>query len=258
MENELKTDYKQNRSKGLGFGLILVAIGILTLGFNFGWIDSPLKRVLFSWPMILVVIGTAKIIKRDYFTAAILYTIGFFFLMPRIIGAYPAYFPNFDGGFTHTFWPVLLIISGVLLILSKLYGNPSCSQVTCEKNYSKKTDYSNYSRPTGSFEKNAIFGGGEHIVLEPNFTGGEVNAIFGGLTLDLRHSTLAEGVSRLEVNAVFGGVTIIVPRDWFVETQMDAVFGGFEDKRLIKEPINPQRKLLIKGACVFGGGELRD
>ncbi len=57
MENELKTDYKQNRSKGLGFGLILVAIGILTLGFNFGWIDSPLKRVLFSWPMILVVIS---------------------------------------------------------------------------------------------------------------------------------------------------------------------------------------------------------
>ncbi|MBP6611318.1 MAG: hypothetical protein KA206_09535 [Paludibacter sp.] len=258
MENELKTDYKQNRSKGLGFGLILVAIGILTLGFNFGWIDSPLKRVLFSWPMILVVIGTAKIIKRDYFPAAILYTIGFFFLMPRIIGAYPAYFPNFDGGFTHTFWPVLLIISGIMLILNKLYGNPSnCSHRYNAKCSTTKSDgYS--SNSTGSFEKNAIFGGGEHIVLEPNFSGGEVNAIFGGLTLDLRHSTLAEGVSRLEVNAVFGGVTIIVPRDWFVETQMDAVFGGFEDKRLIKDPVNPQRKLIIKGACVFGGGELRD
>jgi len=258
MENELKTDFNPKRSKGLGFGLILVVIGILTLGFNFGWIDSPLKRVLFSWPMILVVIGTAKIIKRDYFTAAILYTIGFFFLMPRIIGAYPAYFPNFDGGFTHTFWPVLLIISGVLLILSKLYGAPKEWRHGHPRNCKSKNADDYYCKSSGSFEKNAIFGGGEHIVLEPNFTGGEVNAVFGGLTLDLRHTTLAEGVSRLEVNAVFGGVTIIVPRDWFVETQMDAVFGGFEDKRLIKEPINTQRKLLIKGACVFGGGELRD
>jgi len=258
MENELKTDFNPKRSKGLGFGLILVVIGILTLGFNFGWIDSPLKRVLFSWPMILVVIGTAKIIKREYFSAAILYSIGFFFLMPRIISAYPAYFPNFDGGFTHTFWPVLLIISGVLLILSKLYGAPKEWAHGHNRNCKSKNADEYYCKPSGSFEKNAIFGGGEHIVLEPNFTGGEVNAVFGGLTLDLRHTTLAEGVSRLEVNAVFGGVTIIVPRDWFVETQMDAVFGGFEDKRLIKEPINTQRKLLIKGACVFGGGELRD
>lgn len=258
MENELKTDFNHKRSKGLGFGLLLVVIGILTLGFNFGWIDSPLKRVLFSWPMILVVIATAKIIKREYFTSAILYTIGFFFLMPRIIDAYPAFFPNFDRGFTHTFWPVLLIISGILLILSKLYGNPKECRYRKGKNFSSDKTDEYYSKQTSAFEKNAIFGGGEHIVLEPNFTGGEVNAVFGGLTLDLRHTTLAEGVSRLEVNAVFGGVTIIVPRDWFVETQMDAVFGGFEDKRLIKEPINPQRKLVIKGACVFGGGELRD
>jgi predicted membrane protein len=208
--------------------------------------------------MILIIIGTAKVIKREYFTAAILYSIGFFFLMPRIIKAYPAYFPNFDGGFTHTFWPVLLIISGILLILSKLYGTPRGGCNTSFKNCTDNQKHSNYSKTTGSFEKNAVFGGGEHIVLEPNFTGGEVNAIFGGLTLDLRHSTLAPGVSHLEVNAVFGGVTIIVPRDWYVETQMDAVFGGFEDKRLVKDSINLERKLIIKGACVFGGGELRD
>ena len=96
-------------------------------------------------------------------------------------------------------------------------------------------------------------------MLEPDFKGGEINAVFGGLTLDLRHTNLAEGTSRLEVNAVFGGVTVIIPNDWFVETNIDAVFGGFEDKRQIKVTnYNSERKLVITGACVFGGGELRN
>jgi hypothetical protein len=119
-------------------------------------------------------------------------------------------------------------------------------------------DYANYEGPIGSFSKNSVFGGGEHIVLEPEFKGGELNAVFGGMTLNLRHTNLPEGVTRLEVNAVFGGVTIIVPEDWMVETHLDSVFGGFEDKRLVKIPQDNGRKLIITGACVFGGGEIRN
>jgi len=253
MEKQIKDSNHTVYGKGLGTGILLMVIGVLFLGFNFGLIDSPLKRVIFSWPMILVVIGVVKTIKRDYFTAAILYVIGFFFLMPKIIHAYPQSFPGMDGNFTHIYWPLLLIVGGIFLIMKRLYGKPwEFSKMEGKHHCSKNA----YNGPVGSFSKNSIFGGGEHIVLEPDFKGGEINAVFGGLTLDLRHTNLAEGTSRLDVNAVFGGVTIFVPTDWFVETHIDAVFGGFEDKRLVKLPLNTERKLLITGACVFGGGEL--
>ena len=43
MENDLKQSFRRGHNKGLGFGFFLVIIGIVLLGFNFGYIDSPLK-----------------------------------------------------------------------------------------------------------------------------------------------------------------------------------------------------------------------
>ena len=95
-------------------------------------------------------------------------------------------------------------------------------------------------------------------MLDPEFKGGDMNAVFGGISLDLRRTNLPVGETRLEVNAVFGGITIFVPSDWYVETHLDSVFGGFKDNRVPKEPLDTTKKLIIVGSCVFGGGELRN
>ncbi|MBP1677057.1 MAG: hypothetical protein H6Q20_1616 [Bacteroidetes bacterium] len=264
MDNEIKKTYHSGYTKGLGFGLILMLIGVLFLGFNFGILGPELKRVFFSWPMILVLIGVVNLFKRHFTSGTILLVIGGFFLMPRVISAYPAYFPGMDGGFTYTYWPVLLIIAGILLIISKIFGknwgfvdNNNDKQCGRHHHHHQNYNYEKYYK-NSEFSKNSIFGAGEHIVLDPVFKGGELNAVFGGITLDLRKTTLAEGDTRVDINAVFGGVTIIVPPDWYIETRLDSVFGGFEDKRFKIENPDMTRKLIITGACVFGGGELRD
>ena len=82
--------------------------------------------------------------------------------------------------------------------------------------------------------------------------------MFGSLTIDLRKTSIKEGITHLEVNSVFGSVTIFLPQDWLVETNVDAVFGGFEDQRRQDKNIDMNRKLVITGACVFGGTELRN
>ena len=115
----MKNSFRSGRTKGLGFGLLLVAVGVVLLGANAGLIASPLKWVLISWPMLLIVIGAAKIFKREYFTATILFIIGAFFLIPKIFRAFPESFPGMDGSFTHTYWPLLLIAAGILMVLSK-------------------------------------------------------------------------------------------------------------------------------------------
>ena len=166
-----------------------------------------------------------------------------------------------DGNFAHIYWPLLLVAAGVLLIVSKLSGSKWGFAEFNEKHHHHHHHYhhhqSKYVYGSDGFSKNSIFGNGEHIVLDPEFKGGEMNAVFGGITLDLRKTNLAEGETRLDINAVFGGVTIFVPGEWYVETHLDTVFGGFEDKRMLKEPLDTTRKLVITGACVFGGGELR-
>lgn len=255
MEQDLNNSYRNGYAKGLGFGLVLILIGLVFLLFNFNLLPIQLKGVIISWPSLLIVIGFFKLFKREYVSSIILFLIGTFFLIPRIIRAFPAIFPNGIDNFTHNFWPILLIAAGIVLIIGRLF--PS-SMGNCVHSHSSRERYSNTLTRNGGIERNSIFGSVEHIVLEPEFEGGELNAVFGSITIDLRKTTIKEGVTRLETNAVFGSVTIFVPSDWLVDTNVDTVFGGFEDKRNQVETIDMNRKLLITGASVFGSTELRN
>ena len=88
---------------GLFHGTILVGLGILA--FTHYW-----------WPGIMFVIGAALLAKglakrrawRDFTTASVLIAIGALFEMDRRIGS------DIVG-----FWPIVLIVVGIVLILSK-------------------------------------------------------------------------------------------------------------------------------------------
>ena len=67
MENEMKNYDYHNSAKKMVLGLLIILTGIVFLGINFGWIDPNIKRVLFFWPMILIVIGLFQIAHRHYF-----------------------------------------------------------------------------------------------------------------------------------------------------------------------------------------------
>jgi predicted membrane protein len=92
-----------------------------------------------------------------------------------------------------------------------------------------------------------------------NFRGGKLTAVFGGSEIDLFDCRLAEGTNYLDVFAMFGGTDITMPSDWNVKVEVLPIFGGFTDKRR-KEPNHvpdPERKLIIKGLVLFGGGNLK-
>lgn len=269
MENDVKNSFRSGYNKGLGFGLVLMLVGVIFLGFNFGIIPEQLRWVIISWPMLLVLIGVIHLFKTRLFSGTVLIMIGSFFIIPRFIDAYPSYFPGINGGFAHVYWPLLLIAAGIIIILGRIFGpkwgwhdwNADWQHRNYDRHQHRRyrhRDYANWNTNATGFSKNSVFGSGDHIVLDPEFKGGEMNAVFGGITLDLRRTNLPEGETLLEINAVFGGITIYLPSDWYVDTHLDAVFGGFQDNRMPKEPLDKTRKLIITGSCVFGGGELRN
>ena len=251
MENNLNVSFHQSpKSKGIIFGFLLIITGLLFLSFNFGWIDEALKPILFSWPMIFILFSIINFSKRDYSLGAIFLIVGCFFLLPRVAGAYPGLMPGVNPAFTHDFWPVLLILLGLIMVFR--VGN-------CKRDrrcLSRSTESDPIENVNGRIEKNVLFGGSESIFLDPVFNGGVINATFGGGVLDLRKTTLPEGETCLDIDATFGGVELYIPGDWLIETRFHTVLGGVEDKRLVSQP-DHSRKLILQGNLTFGGCGIR-
>jgi predicted membrane protein len=219
-------------------GVILVLVGLFLVMRNTGFFPDFIDHVIFSWPMLLVTIGLVITLGSSggKTSGVIVMAVGAFFLIPHIFRE------TFD---VNMFWPSVFIIIGIVFIFSKRKGWNSVSTSP-----QVGDDYIDYVH---------VFSGGERQIVSDNFRGGKVTAVFGGSELDFTQAKLAPGVSELELACFFGGTTIIVPSDWNIKIEVVPVLGGFGDSRKLipGRIIDTSRQLIIKGAVVFGGGEIK-
>jgi predicted membrane protein len=219
-------------------GVVLVLAGLFLVIRNTGFFPDFIDDVVFSWQMLLIVIGLVMTLGASEKTAGIIVmAVGGFFMIPLL---FRETFHMYN-----MFWPAVFIIVGIIFITTKRrgWGAATSKGVTGD-------DYVDYVN---------VFSGGERQVISQNFQGGKISAVFGGIELDLTKARLAPGVSVLEIACVFGGAEIIVPDDWFVTLEVTPVLGGFSDSRKLTpgRTIDKEKHLLIKGAVVFGGGEIK-
>jgi hypothetical protein len=97
------------------------------------------------------------------------------------------------------------------------------------------------------------FGQLEFRSRAPQFVGGRLDCLFGGVVLDLRDATLAASGARLEGRAVFGGAQLIVPDSWRVTWTSRAIFGGVGDGRPAQDRPDDAPRLEIEAFSLFGG-----
>jgi Predicted membrane protein (DUF2154). len=237
------------------FAFILVAIGLLLLGFNMGLLPHIWRSYFFSWPMALLILGIGQLFKPNFIWGAVLTLTGIFFLFSRASNIYPDI--EFYEQFISMFWPLLIIIAGVLILLSafmrpghgiRFYHKASCS-VDKQPNQSENND--------GKINYRLTFSGTEQVILDPVFKGGNIEVTFGGIELDLRRTTLAEGDTFLNINVVFGGVEITAPDNWDIEIRPNRFAGGIEDSRVKGFEKDRTRKLIIIAKCTFGGIDIK-
>jgi predicted membrane protein len=219
-------------------GVILVMVGLFLVLRNTGFFPEFIDHVVFSWPMLLVAIGLVMTLGASEKTSGVIVmAVGGFFLIPMIFReTFHAY---------NMFWPSIFIIIGVIFIATKRHGFNSVSSAGVIGD-----DYIDYVN---------VFSGGERQVVSENFKGGKISAVFGGMELDLTKAKLAPGRNEIEIACVFGGATFIVPDEWNISIEVTPVLGGFSDSRKLipGRTIDPTRQLVIKGAVVFGGGEIK-
>lgn len=230
--------------KGSGFmlGVILLFAGALLLLDRSGLMPWSISHIILSWPMILIVIGLMSLSRRGSNTTGIvLLLVGGFFLLPRLFHTLP---PDFH----RNFWPLILIIAGVVLLLSHSWKRPAFGP----KNDKQFTN-------ENFFNIQALMGGGERIVTSRNLEGGRVECLMGGAEINLVNANLSSGKNLIDISVMFGGVTFIVPSDWTVHSEVNAILGGFSDSRtLIGNPSTlPEKTLHIRGNVMFGGCEVK-
>lgn len=142
-------------------------------------------------------------------------------------------------------WKLLIPVTLVIIGLSFIFKNIFINRVT-EK----------VKKSASNKEVSATFSGQRINFDNQKFEGSKLDAIFGGIDLDLRKAKIEEDV-MIEASAVFGGVDILVPANCKIKVISNSIFGGVNNKvkRTFEEENAPT--IYINATCIFGGIDIK-
>lgn len=250
-------DYNQHRREGrIIAGLFLLVVGAVFFMRELSFPFFP--DWLFSWPMILIAIGIYSGLRHQFRNPGwiIMILIGGIFL-----------FDQMNIGFDmHRFIvPTIIVAVGLVMILRPRRSDRNWGKYDSNdwggryKPADKTQESSNYSSYSSEdfFNSTAVFGSSKKRIISKDFKGGDITCFMGGCEIDFSQADIIKP-AVIDMTLVFGGGKIIVPADWQVEIHITPVFGGVEDKR--KQPVstNPDKVLILKGTCFFGGLEIKN
>ncbi len=220
----------EQKNRRAMLGLIFILVGAVLLLDNLYIIPWNISYYLFTWQMLLIVIGIVQLINGNRKGAFIMIGIGVFFWVPDFFRI------DFD-----QYWPVILIIIGIGFFLKGRDHDSLSGKGT-------SADY---------LDDLTVFGGNKKTIESNAFEGGKVTTVFGGTDLDITQCELRDGKATLDVFTTFGGFNARVPADWKVVIDVTCIFGGFEDKRSVVQSAESANELTIRGLVIFGGGDIK-
>jgi predicted membrane protein len=224
---------------GFAWGGVILFIGVVLLLDHMGVISAAgLWRF---WPMILVLAGIVNLLddcRRIWgvclLVAGILLQLGQF-------------------GIVHVTWALLWPVMVIGIGVSLMWGSIKARRAGVASG--------EVSTGPGALNELAIFSGVEKRIMGKNFRGGRLVALFGGIEIDLWQAEMEGDEAVLQIDAIFGGVEIRVPDTWLVSSEGQGIFGGYSDSTHLRPPTDPaqtRKTLVIRGAAIFGGVEIRN
>jgi len=233
---------KRGPAQGVVFAVVIITIGSLLFLDNIGLFHfSDIWRF---WPVALIALGVSKLFDcrgvGGRVWACMWILVGTAFLLDHF-------------GMWHvswnTIWPLALIAFGITMLYNALERHrvPEGLIVKTTEGTSEEN----------SLREWATFAGIKRRLDTPDFRGGEMIAVFGGIEIDLRRAAIAPGNREVVVdaNATFGGIELRVPENWIVVMRGMGIFGGYEDKTIPPREADRSTapRLVIRGYAIFGG-----
>ena len=161
------------------------------------------------------------------------------------------------GEVMHTYWPVLIILLGLSLIVrrSSSRGGQGVPSEGLHEGSASDAD---------RLSASMVFGDYNVTLRSKSFRGGNVSTTFGDIDLDLRDVQLAEGEQSLRLDGVFGDTMILLPRDVAFAVHSSTTFGDVSIHDQRRGGVSPSldyaspdfatasRKLRVVVSRVFG------
>ena len=208
---------------GLIFGLNAMGITDINIFFR-GW-----------WTLFIIIPSLIGVIKESYKVGNYIWLLIGIVLLLSAQGII-----NFS-----TIWklalPIILVIIGLSIIFKDVVGSKINDKIK-ELNKQGKTEYY------------ATFSGEELTFTGSEFKGASLNAIFGGIDINLKDAVIEEDIV-INSTAVFGGVDILVPNNVNVKVKSSSIFGGTNNKMTENKENVPT--IYVKAFNLFGGTEIR-
>lgn len=232
-------------------GLVLVLIGG---GLLLQQMSAPFPHWLFTWPMILIVIGLITGIKHRFqnFSWFIITAIGGIFLMGEAFN---------DMDLRPYFWPIIIIGLGLIFMFRPHRRRSRC--FSRWQNRYGRYDYRNETIADAEVHTDdlidsvSVFSGVKKMITSKNFKGGEIVCFMGGAEVNLSQADII-GTIVLDITLIFGGAKLIIPPHWEIRSESIAIFAGIDDKRPMQAgSYDPSKVIIIRGTNIFGGIEIK-
>lgn len=237
-------------STRLVVGILIMLLGGTLLADNLGWIEA--RHVLRSlWPLVLVAVGVGMVRRPQHRRSRewgwVLITVGTWIFLDKL-------------GWVHVslgqlLLPALFLFVGGVLVFRSLRGPdeavPKSRLDELSGEAAAATDHAEFVR---SF---AMLSGIELRPVSRPFRGADLNAVMGGIKLDLSSARMEGDSAVIELFAFWGGVEIYVPPDWTVTSEVTTLLAGFIDKRRPTSVV-PTKTLVVKGMVVMSGVEIKN
>jgi predicted membrane protein len=223
-----------NKSKIIN-GLLVLLVGLV---FFIKQFDVYIPNWLFTWQMLLILIGIIQLFKHNFQKMS-----GYVLIVIGCALQFHDFYPDYVQ--LRFFWPLLIMGVGVSMLLKGGFF---------QFNTKKTTETEKQVDQIQSF---ALFAGLKKRITSKTIKGGVITSIFGGNEIDFSQADFEDEIT-LDIQCVFGGVTFIVPSNWEIIYEVNSVFGGLDDQRI---PIDltsetTRKTLRLTGSCVFGGIEV--
>ena len=218
------------------WGIVFIVIGIIVL---LNTLNVTHINIFFDgwWALFIIVPSFIGIIKDDNkLVSAFICLLGIALLLAA------QGIMNF-GIIMKCALPLLLIVIGFNILFKDIIGNKLNQEIkkVNEKNGNKDGE-----------EHYATFSGQKLDYVNEEFKGAELNAIFGGIDLNLKGAIIKEDVI-INACAVFGGIDIIAPEG--VKVKSNSIFGGVSNK--VENKKEGQPTIYITALCMFGGVDVK-
>lgn len=247
-------------------GLLIILLGGVLLADNLGLFDA--RRLLHRlWPLALLAVGVAMIRnpqhKRSRSWGWVLVTVGIWIFLDKL--------DWIQVSLGQILLPGILLFVGGVLVFRSICGPPTGSNTPSAPNThgnadpvsNGATDGSNHLGSSAASDQAefvrsfAMLSAHELRPVSRPFRGADLNAVMGGIKLDLTSARMEGNTAVIEVFAFWGGVEIFVPPDWTVTSEVTTLLAGFIDKRRPTSVV-PTRHLIVKGMIVMAGVEIKN